>query len=141
MALSCLLLKKAATQIGTYHVDSSACFTGLPQIPKQLTNPIQARILTARIAQVDHKKPLAVSPAADHVASSTFLFPAPSQTTQYSADSWGFHQSTGRKSVLVPTDNFHTAVLSQLLHGCQRWGRKPAHSSCHQMSKHAAQTY
>lgn len=56
MAPSCLLLKKAATQTGTYCVDSSACFTGLPQIPKQLTNPTQAKILTARIAQVGHKK-------------------------------------------------------------------------------------
>ena len=56
MAPSCLLLKKAATQIGTYHVDSSACFTGLPQIPKRLTNPTQAKILTARITQVGHKK-------------------------------------------------------------------------------------
>lgn len=55
-APSCLLLKKAATQIGTYRVDSSACFTGLPQIPKQLTNPTQAKILTARIAQIGHKK-------------------------------------------------------------------------------------
>lgn len=48
-----LLLKKASTQIG---MDSSARFTGLPQIPKQLTNPTQANILVARITQVGHKK-------------------------------------------------------------------------------------
>jgi len=50
MAPSCLLLKKAATQTGTYRGDSSACFTGLPQIPKQLTDPAQAKSLTARSA-------------------------------------------------------------------------------------------
>lgn len=48
MAPSCLLLKKAATQIGTYRMDSSACFTGLPQIPKQLANPTQSKVSTSQ---------------------------------------------------------------------------------------------
>lgn len=56
MAPSCLLLKKAATQIGTYRADSSACFTGLPQIPKQLTNPRQAETFTAGTAQAGFKE-------------------------------------------------------------------------------------
>lgn len=56
MAPSCLLLKKAATQIGTYSVDSSACFTGLPQIPKQLTNPTQAETFTAGMARAGFKE-------------------------------------------------------------------------------------
>lgn len=55
MALGCLLLKKAATQIGTYRLDSSASFTGLPQIPEQLANPTQARVDAARIARVSLK--------------------------------------------------------------------------------------
>lgn len=93
MAPSCLLLKKAATQIGTYRVDSSACFTGLPQIPKQLTNPTQAETFTAGMAQAACKE-FYVTPCGP------FVFLVPSTTVVHVVPGWPSCSSSGQAANL-----------------------------------------
>lgn len=132
MAPSCLLLKKAATQIGTYRMDSSACFTGLPQIPKQFANPTKSKVSNSQNPSSTLQEMFCsmVSSAADCLAPSASLLLAVSQNSQHLADFMA-HRSTpsGHPSACPHPQLPHHCIPLVSNARCWRWGRKPAQST------------
>lgn len=111
MVASCLLLKKAATQIGTYHTDSSSCFTGLPQIPKQFANPMQSKISKSELLKYTARNALQQG----------FLFSRPCGPVSFlappvsnrSAPGWTPWRTAGHQQDIlaqVPIHIFHTII-------------------------------
>lgn len=135
MVASCLLLKKAATQIGTYCTDPSSCFTGLPQIPKQFANPMQSKISKSKNCSSTLQEMLCskVSPSADRMALSASLL-LMSQTDQPLAELPGSQQGTSRESwhKCPSTSSTPLYPISYQVTAGGRVGSCTEHISCHQ---------